>query len=148
MTDERLAVFTGDQSQLETFVEKTGNSGLSFGKNTSSLSSDMLTDMMKQAMPMGRTGFPDDLAKRRFCSWLLIWVNMSPVKKCYLWMGPEYPKSMAGMMKQVTGSTSMFLEDSDEDSECESFVEEINAKTAVADGSGLPIWKRPWARMT
>ena len=134
MTDERLAVFAGDQSQLETFVEKTGNSGLSFVKNTSTLSSDMLTDMMKQAMPMGRTGFPDDLAKA-------VLFLASDVGEYVTGQGitvdgaQSIQNPMAGMMKQVTGSTSDILEDSDEDSECESFVEEINAKTAVADGS-------------
>jgi NAD(P)-dependent dehydrogenase (short-subunit alcohol dehydrogenase family) len=63
MTEERIAAFGGDRSQMKSFIEKTGSSRLSFAKNVASLPAEKIVGMLKQAMPMGRTGFPDDLAK-------------------------------------------------------------------------------------
>lgn len=63
MTEERMAVFGGDRSQLASFIEKSGNSNLGFVKNVADFPMDKIGGLLKQAMPMGRTGFPDDLAK-------------------------------------------------------------------------------------
>lgn len=63
MTEERMAAFSGDHAQMENFIEKSGNSNLGFAKNVANFPMDKIGGLLKQAMPMGRTGFPDDLAK-------------------------------------------------------------------------------------
>lgn len=63
MTEERIAAFSGNGEQMQQFIKQSGNAGLNFTENVSSLNPSMLSGLLEQAMPMGRTGFPDDLAK-------------------------------------------------------------------------------------
>ena len=63
MTEERIAAFSGNGEQMQQFIKQSGNVGLNFTENVSSLNPSMLSGLLEQAMPMGRTGFPDDLAK-------------------------------------------------------------------------------------
>ncbi len=67
MTAERIAAFTGGGDQMASFVESSGNAGSSFVQNITenlggAISPDMITGLLEQMMPMGRTGCPDDLA--------------------------------------------------------------------------------------
>ena len=63
MTEERLSAFSGNATEMQSFIEKSGNSGLDFTKQLGDKNLDTMGGLVKQAMPMGRTGFPDDLAK-------------------------------------------------------------------------------------
>lgn len=63
MTEERISAFSGNAAEMQSFIEKSGNSGLDFTKQLGDKNLDNMSGLLKQAMPMGRTGFPDDLAK-------------------------------------------------------------------------------------
>lgn len=65
MTAERIAAFSGDTAQMQEFIEKSGNAGLNVpvtvGKTGDGV--NPVVEMLSKGMPMGRTGYPDDLAK-------------------------------------------------------------------------------------
>ena len=65
MTEERIAAFGGDTAQMQEFVEKSGNAGLDVSNTIGKIASraNSMVDMLTKGMPMGRTGYPDDLAK-------------------------------------------------------------------------------------
>ncbi len=65
MTEERLGAFGGDTAQMQEFVEKSGNAGLDVSATIGKMggSANSMADMLAKGMPMGRTGYPDDLAK-------------------------------------------------------------------------------------
>jgi len=65
MTEERISALGGDTAQMQEYVEKSGNAGLDITETIGKISggTDSITDLLESSMPMGRTGYPDDLAK-------------------------------------------------------------------------------------
>ena len=63
MTAERIAAFSGSKVAMESFIEKSGNKDLAFAANMGNTDLKKFAALLQQAMPMGRPGFPDDLAR-------------------------------------------------------------------------------------
>jgi len=65
MTEERLDAFGGNTAVMQEFIEKSGNEGLDVSGTIEKMvgSGDALANLLEKNMPMGRSGYPDDLAK-------------------------------------------------------------------------------------
>ncbi len=67
MTEERAGAFSGNISDMTSFIQSSGNADSSFVENVANMveggSMDSFMNLFKQMMPMGRSGFPDDLAR-------------------------------------------------------------------------------------
>jgi len=65
MTEERIDAFSGDTAVMQEFIEKSGNEGLNVPAEIEKMAggTNGMAEMLEKSMPMGRTGFPDDLAK-------------------------------------------------------------------------------------
>ncbi len=67
MTEERIKAFTEGGTDMSAFIQNSGNADSPFVRNISHMMEnagpDMFGNVMSQMVPMGRAGYPDDLAK-------------------------------------------------------------------------------------
>ena len=61
MTPERIAAFGGDKAALGSMLKSLGNEG--GGIDVGAVDTSAFQEILGSTMPMGRTGYPDDLAK-------------------------------------------------------------------------------------
>ncbi|MCC8141146.1 MAG: SDR family oxidoreductase [Lachnospiraceae bacterium] len=67
MTEERVEAFSGNFNAITTFVQNSGNADSAFVDSMTSMvegdNMDTFKNLFEQMLPMGRFGFPDDLAR-------------------------------------------------------------------------------------